>query len=228
MIRVVHPPEPDIFEARVGKPGRQFLSACPHPSRDDWAIHRYWSAVHPYLHTQLRGVCGYCSSFTPFAGRNAGVNQSSIDHFIPKNKGDHQQAYRWANLRLARARLNNRKGEWEDVLDPCGVSARWFRLDFSTFFIQPDPELAEPAKSRVVATIKRLQLNEDDDYVNERLRVVYSYVAGRMPWSDVLLRYPFIASEMQAQNFDTALLPKLRTLMSQPRFAVTLSSQPWL
>ena len=61
-----------------------------------------------------------------------------------------------------------------------------------------------------MATIKRLRLNCDDGYVNERATVVENYCLHEITWEYMCAKYPFIAEEMRRQNFDTELLPNMR------------------
>jgi hypothetical protein len=65
-------------------------------------------------------------------------------------------------------------------------------------------------RKRVEATIDRLQLNTDNDYVNERIGAIREYCLGRATHAQLLKRYPFIAVEMQTQNFDNNFLPRMR------------------
>ncbi|MFT4175362.1 MAG: hypothetical protein QM627_01790 [Luteolibacter sp.] len=219
MIPVTLPAQPPNFVEDVLTPGQQFLSRVPSPTNDDWKRHRYWRKIHGYLHQQLRGICNYSASFTAFPSRNSNTEKTSIDHFIPKKVPPHHQAYEWNNLRLSRSRLNGRKADYQDVVDPCAIALGWFKLDFTTLFIEPDPDpnrcpLQE--RSKVIATIERLELNADDEYVNERTRVVYAYAEGRMTFAEVETLYPFIADQMTYQDFDNLFLADIRSALQSP------------
>ena len=132
-----------------------------------------------------------------------------MDHFIPKSLAP-IQAYEWSNFRLSRARLNNRKGNHTDVLDPFTLPVRWFTLDFRSFLLFPTPVLSSSEKRKVQLTIDRLGLNVDDDYVQERVEVVKEYCLGKSTLATIEDFWPFIASEMRAQDFDSTFLVKMR------------------
>lgn len=217
MIPVVAPPSPAYYSARVRRPGLAFLARTPRPTREQWDRHRFWQRIHRYLYNWHRGVCVYCASWTPHP-RSGGVDHTSIDHFVPKSR-NRPLAYEWSNFRLVRSKLNNRKDNFEDVLDPYGLHPGWFRLDFATFLLEPDAALPPLDRDKVISTIGRLQLNLDQTYVNERARVAYRYAAGKLTFADVERLYPFIASEMLAKNFDVLL---------KPVFVAALAKRPWL
>lgn len=227
MIRVHLPPAPPHYEGEVRTPGQAFLAANPHPSRSDWQRHRYWSNIHPFLYSSLRGICSYCATFTPRRSRSALVDHTSIDHFIPKSRNP-ALGYEWTNFRLCRVRLNNRKDNFEDVLDPCAIQNGWFRLNFTTFALLPHSGLPEDRQREVRDSIARLALNDDDAYVNERARAVYSYADGRLSIAQVARLYPFIATEIVAQNFDVAHLPTYRSALENPRLRGALIRQGWV
>lgn len=228
MIRVQLPAAPVDYEAKVRNPGHAFLAANPHPTGDAWKAHRYWNRTHGYLYAQLRGICVYCSAYTPRRPSAKSVDHTSIDHYVPKSRGNHLQAYEWTNFRLCRARLNNRKADFEDVLDPCTIQGGWFQLNFTTFALLPDPALAAGLQQQVLDSIDRLRLNDDDAYVNERARAVYGYADKKLPFAELSRRYPFIACEMVAQDFDLAHLPRFRAALANPRIRAVLIRQGWM
>lgn len=228
MIRTVYPGEPSDFKSRVRRPGLVFLGRHPNPSGRDWAKHSYWRHAHGYLHKELSGICSYCATFTPRRRSSGGLDHTSIDHYVPKSKPNHHQAYEWSNLRLCRSRLNHRKGDFEDVIDPCRLTARWFSLDFKTFKIVPCPGIAKGTAARVEETIRRLGLNSDDSLVIERTRAVYWYADGRMSIEDLKRQFPFVASEVVEQDFDNSFLPLFRTVLNRPEARAALARQGFL
>lgn len=217
MIPVHLPAPPAHYQTAVRQPGLRFLAATPNPTSKQWSNHRYWQNIHGDLYTWHNGVCVYCASWTP-RPRGRAVDHTSIDHFVPKSK-NRAFAYEWSNFRLVRSKLNHRKDNFQDVLDPCTLQFGWFRLNFTTFYLEPDIGLSAQDRTQVTATIRRLLLNGDTSYVYERARVIYRYAAGRMTFADVQRLYPFIASEMQAKDFDTVL---------RPCFVAALAKRPWL
>jgi hypothetical protein len=218
MIRVSLPTPPSYYETAIRQPGLAFLSATPNPRGIEWNQHRYWTRSHGFLYKWHKGICVYCASWTPRRARASGIDHTSIDHFVPKSK-DPKNAYTWGNFRLARSKLNNRKSDFEDVIDPCCLQAGWFRLSFTTFFVHADLSSPPEIQNRVKCTIERLLLNRDSAYVNERARVVYRYAAGNISFGDVQRLYPFIAQEMTIQKFDVTLKHSI---------LAALVKRPWL
>ena len=103
---------------------------------------------------------------------------------------------------MCRARLNQRKDNHQDVLDPFNLSPGWFELNFQTFLLSPKSTLSQGDQDRVVATIGRLELNTDNDYVDERVGAIRQYCLGKATFAQLCARYPFIAAEMMRQDFD--------------------------
>ena len=199
--------EPPDFNVNVRQPGSVFLARVANPNSNEWNSHSYWSSALGDLHVAYNDVCAYCGSFTLRAPAQS-LESSSVDHFIPKS-ADPDNAYEWDNYRLCRARLNQLKDNHQDVLDPFELPQGWFHLDFRTFLIWPNPGLDQNDQQRVKATIGRLRLNLAPDYVDERLRVVRAYCLKKATFPDLSRRYPFIASEMTRQNFDSDLFPTM-------------------
>lgn len=221
MIHVEMPDPPPQYVARVRTPGEAFLAVNPHPTGKEWSGRQYWSAIHGTLYSNMNGICSYCATFTPRRRGLESVDHTSIDHFVPKARAP-SLAYEWSNFRLCRARLNHRKGQHEDVIDPYVVADGWFRLSFTTFLLYPDPNLSGDEKQKINDTIARLELNQDDKLVQERLRAVYAYADGKLPRRRLRRFYPFIASEMAAQNFDGVHLPKFRDLLTNRKIRASL------
>lgn len=209
LIRVTAAAEPADFNNKVRIPGATFLKTTPNPSSPQWRRKSYWRLALGDLFDAYNGICSYCSSWTFRTDRATRPQDGTVDHFVPKSASP-AQAYEWANFRLCRRRLNERKGNHRDVLDPFTLAPRWFFLDFRTFRLVPNPALSSADSTYVVTTIDRLQLNEDNDYVNERIGAIREYCLGRATLSQLDKRYPFLAAEMRNQDFDTKFLPQMR------------------
>ncbi len=205
--------EPAGFDAKVRIPGKAFLMTVANPVGFQWHGKDYWRRALDDLFRAYQGVCAYCASWTKRATAMTTPQDSSIDHFVPRSAVP-AKAYEWDNFRLCRGRLNMRKASHSDVLDPFTLNQGWFKLDFRTFLLVPDSSLSTADRGRVLATIDRLQLNSDNDYVNERVRAIRSYCLGAATFAQLASRYPFIAAEMRAQNFDSNFLPRMRTLFA--------------
>ena len=214
LIPVTPASEPDNFDKSVRQPGAAFLSKTPHPTSDAWRKHDYWRRAIGDLLLTYRYICSYSGSWTKAsdAGKSM-LSDSSVDHFMPKSMTP-TLAYEWANFRLSRARLNSYKGNHNDVLDPFSLATRWFIINFRTFLISPNRSLPKSKGIMVQKTIDRLKLNTDNDYVEERVEVVREYCLGKSTMGILNQFWPFIASEMRAQDFDNVFLPYMRSIFA--------------
>lgn len=194
------------FNDKVRLPGTAFLATTPNPSGRQWDSNDFWRRALQDLIDAYNEICAYCSSWTH-------RQDSSIDHFVPRSVAP-ARAYEWDNFRLSRQRLNNRKGNYQDVIDPFNLAPGWFKLDFPTFRLVPNPNLPAEDRGRVVATIDRLQFNNDNDYVNERVGAIRQYCLGKATFAQLVHLYPFIAAEMRAQDFDTNFLAGMRAFFA--------------
>ena len=83
----------------------------------------------------------------------------SVDHYKPKQSYP-ELAYEWSNYRFASGRMNGRKREFDDVLDPFEIEDGWFCLDFVFFTVKPNPFLDVNLQNKILQTIDRLKLND--------------------------------------------------------------------
>lgn len=189
MIPIQPQPEPSDFNQKVRVPGQAFLDVTPHPKgKNAWKNKEFWTKAIPDLKTTYGAICTY-SSLRIFPDEIA-----TVDHFIPKSQTP-ALAYEWSNFRLAKHRINSKKGD-STVLDPFKIENDWFVLDFVTFMVHPNKNLSEDQKGKIRETILRLGLNHQD------------YVEMRTLWYDeykdniLRLEYfsPFIAYEMRRQE----------------------------
>lgn len=224
MINVTIPKPPPHYDLQVRQPGLSFLASNPNPNGNHWAQHRHWKEIHQDLYQSLGGICSYCATFTPRRSGNSGIDHTSIDHFVPKGI-DHALAYEWSNFRLCRSQLNHRKDSYQDVIDPYVVVTGHFRLSFVNFFIFPDDSLDVRQKGEIIQCLDRLELNKDDAYINERARAVYSYVEKRLSFQDLEKYFPFVATELKAQDFDNNFLPDYCKALAVPKLRTVLITQ---
>jgi len=208
LINVKRYPPPANYNVKVKNKGQKFLNSNPNPTASEFKRHAYWKEIHKYMHNSYSGICAYCASWTP-KNSMSNTDHTSIDHFIPKSKLP-SMAYEWDNFRLCRIKLNVNKSDSLDVMDPLFIRNGWFIIDFTSFLIRPSSE--EPAwiQGQVNASINRLQLNVNE-YVNERRRIIFMYACDRITLVNVKERYPFIASEIQRQDFDKNYKIRIRT-----------------
>ncbi len=193
MIPVEMKPEPSNFSKQVRNPGKQFLSENSNPSSQQWRNREYWQRVLPDMREAYNGICAYSASWIPYSTGN-----HSIDHFIPKSQQP-ELAYEWENYRYASARFNSRKG-MHAVVDPFKLLPKSFILDFSSFFIKPNPKLSVKEQHSLRETIERLKLNDDEDLVIERQTCSLDYLNNEISLAHLQKRYPFIAFELERQN----------------------------
>ena len=196
MIPVVPQPEYQEFDSEVRRPGIQFLRRKPHPSNRDFHNHNYWTRAIKNLKASYSGLCAYTSLYL--------VDTASVDHFRPKMKYPHL-AYEWDNYRLARQKINSRKGDTEEVVDPFAVKSGWFVLDLPSCLIRPGDGLDKETKKCISATINILRLNDDDSLVQERCNLLVYLAQGDITMNFLDRHYPFLAVEVRRQGIEKRL-----------------------
>jgi len=201
MIHIDEQPAPADFAKRVSNKGARFLAQVPSPNSDQWKKNDHWKDVIPDLYDSYSGVCAYCCHWIP---RDTGI--ASVEHFQPKSKFP-QRAYDWSNYRLVASRLNSRKLDFDDVLDPFTLMNGWFTLMFPEMLIRPDPALTDAEKEKVIATVDRLKLN-DEICIKSRLDWLKGYCEG-IPIDYLEKRAPFIALELKRQNLVDSVCERL-------------------
>lgn len=151
----------------------------------------YWTEALDDLMTAYCRICAYsCFRIHPVTGGR------SVDHMAPRSRA-WNNVYEWNNYRLASTRLNSRKADFEDVLDPFEVQNGWFVLDLVGFQVLPAHNLDEATRSQIQDTIDRLGLN---DFRSDRERDAENYWAGEVSFNVLLEESPFVAMELQRQN----------------------------
>lgn len=175
---------PPAFTVAVATPGAAWLAANPAGTK----LPPYWRVGAPHLRAAYKGICAYfCCYVYPTTGAG------STDHFVPKSKA-RAVAYAWSNYRFACSRMNSRKRDASDVLDPFTVPDGWFELYFPTMRVRPGKGLTGPNLKAVRASIKRLKLNSEECR-RERAEYWDDYNAGRITGNQLVRRAPMIALE---------------------------------
>lgn len=197
MIHVNAKPEPAAFDSDVRQKGLAWLKkkniALDQPLPPKAKLQPYWRTCLDDLHSNYHGCCAYLAVLIERA-----VDGGSVDHFIAKSQRA-DLAYEWSNYRLACSRMNSRKREYDDVLDPFEIEDGWFRLELITGRIYPNPALSPEKLASVQATIDRLSL---DDAGNREMRARHyqNYREFGYP-TDYLKKYsPFVWLEAQRQG----------------------------
>jgi 5-methylcytosine-specific restriction endonuclease McrA len=210
MIPVTMAPEPQDFDLEVRQKGLRLLneltgvrvlSPRKGPRREVVALRKdqipptkyepYWTECLGDLMTAYDAVCAYtCFRIHPVTGAR------SVDHFFPKSQS-WDQVYEWSNYRLCCTQINAKKGTHLDVVDPFLVQPDWFELDLVGFQVLPGKDLDPPTRSRVQATIVRLDLNA---FRSHREAAAEEYWCGDVIYSFLQRNSPFVARELKRQG----------------------------
>lgn len=209
MIRVKQAPEPATFQKRVRTPGLRAIEEMvgEHPDRKAGrrfkkiadrredipsdSFPKYWTETLDDLMQAYAEVCAYsCFRIHPVTGG------CSVDHFAAKSR-TWGKVYEWDNYRLVCSRLNSRKNDFGDVLDPFKVSDGWFQLELTGFQVIPNPMLKAPARDRIQKTIDRLRLN---DFCRQRAEDEFRYRNGEVSLRVLTEESPFVAKELRRQG----------------------------
>lgn len=191
MIPVKKQPPPANFVEKVEKPGNKLLAENPHPKKSE--LKPYWRRIERELYEAYNHICAYsCLRIERVTGGR------TVEHFKPTSKCP-EEAYSWDNYRLVCWRLNGRKGDHEDVLDPFTLPDGWFVIDFPSLLMYPGEHLTEKQALQVKNTIKRLKLN-DEESITDRQDKLRKYVMYPLPFGYLEEIAPFIALELKRQG----------------------------
>jgi hypothetical protein len=211
MIRVELADEPEDFDRKVRQPGlraiaelvgeaglpkrrgrpREVVAATREEIHAD-EFPAIWTEALPELLEAYGRICAYlCFHIERVTGA------ASVDHMLPKSL-DWREVYEWRNYRLACSKMNSRKNDYRDVLDPFEIEDGWFRMELVGYQVIPAPDLPPEIRQRAEATIDRLKLN---DYECLQLREEYAeaFASGDISFNHLRRRAPFLAREIEAQ-----------------------------
>lgn len=206
MIPIAAADEPPTFDAKVRLPGKAWLASkglekvavAPKGTK----IKAIWTACLPELMSAYDNVCAYASlKIHPVTGG------PSVEHFAPKSRAL-PDAYEWINYRLVCAKLNARKNNFTDVLDPFTLAAGTFRLSLVNGSLYPSPALTGAALVDAMATVTRLKL-DDAEMRNARLNLIDLYLKGLPSWF-LKEESPFVWAEMDRQGLLRPHEPSVR------------------
>lgn len=197
MIRITARPEYAGFNRHVRAPGEAFLETNPTPNSYEFSRNCFWTRAKPELQEAYGHICAYTCIYL--------VEQGTIDHFLPKSIY-HHLAYEWSNFRLARKRANECKGAALDIMDPFEIQNGWFVLQLPSCQILAHPGLSHIHKDRVNTTIRRLRLNDEDVFVQERCDIILAYGLGDLSLDFLRRRYPFLALEIERQGIEDRVM----------------------
>jgi len=121
-----------------------------------------------------------------------------VEHFVAKSR-DLGLAYEWSNYRLACGKMNSRKRDFSDVLDPFLLAEGTFHLDLATGSIYANPSLGAAAMQDACDTIMRLSL-DDAECRKARTDCYDSYIQGHISSSYLKKENPFVWKEAERQG----------------------------
>lgn len=193
MIRVEPPAEPSNFDQAVRQPGRAWLER--NPDRPTTELPSHWRKVLRPLAAGFHDTCAYSGlrvELTTGAG--------TVDHFLPKSRHP-QLAYEWSNYRFASMRMNGRKGDATDVMDPFDVQPGDFELVFDVplLIVRAGAHVDEERRRRVNATIDRLGLN-DEPVLHDRTVPWAWYLQREITLTHLKRFAAFVAAEAERQG----------------------------
>ena len=212
MIPVSPAPEPAEFDSTVRQPGLRLIAEKigekPIPARKKGKPFKklvgvdtrdkipadefkdYWRKAIDHMLIAYNRICAYsCFRIHRVTGA------SSIDHMAPKSRR-WDQVYEWSNYRLASSRMNARKNDFEDILDPVTIQAGWFQLHEFGFAMCANPALPHDLIDRIDKTIERLKLN-DEFHLEQREEDVNKYLDGDWTLKELIQQSPFVAMELR-------------------------------
>lgn len=211
MIPVAPKSEPATFAARVRQPGlRAIAEMCgkkpPFKRTKGQPFKRianseseiranefptYWTEALDDLMSAYGEICAYsCFRIHPVTGAR------SADHFAAKSRA-WNRVYEWDNYRLCCSRMNARKNDFADIIDPFEIQPGWFQLELLGFQVVPAPELNDTTRLRVQQTIDRLGLNS---FRRLREQDAERYWSGDVSLKVLTSESPFVASELRRQG----------------------------
>lgn len=188
MIRVQEAAEPEtVFNEKVREPGAAFLKRNPSPKK--WRP--FWTEVIDEMHDAYDSLCAY-TAFRLDGGAG------TIDHYLPKSKYP-QKAYEWSNYRLCMGKINSRKKEHEDVIDPFTLPEHAFFIEFSSgeIYVNPQASFKDADQFRLAeSSIQRLKLN-NSQLCKSRRDFFIKYKQGEVTTRCFA---PFVYDEMVRQG----------------------------
>jgi uncharacterized protein (TIGR02646 family) len=197
VIPVAPQPEPNDFGKTVRTPGSKWIRKSglnltePVPPKTE--IPSHWTKCIPALRKAYSGICAYTGVFIPLV-----VGAPSVEHFLAKSKRL-DQAYEWLNYRFVCAKMNSRKRDFDDVLDPFTLEPDMFVLNIVNGAIKPRSGLDAEKRLLVKRTIERLDL-DDVECREMRLEFIKDFLTAEITAANLKRRAPFIYLELKRQN----------------------------
>jgi uncharacterized protein (TIGR02646 family) len=211
VIPVKPAPKPKTFDEQVRKPGLRAIDEmlgkapryprtkgrpfkpCAKRAADIPAaqLPTYWTRAIDDLMRAYHSVCAY-SCFHIHAVTGA----ASVDHFAAKSRAP-SKVYEWSNYRLCCSKMNARKRDFSDVIDPFKVEPNSFQLELAFFQVIPNRTLSAAKQKEIQDTIDRLGL---DRFREARQADAEKYWNGDVSLKLLREESPFVAYELYRQG----------------------------
>lgn len=211
VIPVALAPEPESFKTKVRQPGKiaiaELVGEKPKRAkgkrlaqkanrRDDIppsAFPPYWRDCLPEMLKAYDSICAFsCFRIHQITGA------PSVDHMAPKSR-KWDKVYEWENYRLACARMNARKLDFVDLIDPFEVQENWFCLELVGFSLYANSNLKSSLCKTLESAIDRLRLN-DSDLRERRASDAEDYWKREISFEVLKRESPLVARELKRQN----------------------------
>jgi hypothetical protein len=180
MIPFERVPEPPDFDARVRRPGREWLAGGKKGTPG------YWRRTARDLRAAFKELCAYSAMWLSTPG--------TVDHFISRNE-DRSLAYEWTNFRYAAAWINSSKSALraDQLVDPFDVGEDWFEVLLpSCQMVMTDrcpPELRDRARTMLT----RLKLGDGEAVLGYRQEWYRMYTEGELTLEGLARKAPLLA-----------------------------------
>lgn len=150
--------KPPNFNKRIRDKGYQWLqrkgidlhAIVP----EGFVFKYYWVFCKSYLERKYNHYCAYtCFYMHP-------TERTSIDHIKPKSRVEAYLAYEWKNYCLCCERINTKKGDKLNIINPFEVTENLFCLVLGTGYIYVNPSYSNSSLVALAkTTIEELDLN---------------------------------------------------------------------
>ncbi len=183
--------EPENFEAKCGKPGREWLAKHPETQRPK----DLWSQFKHHLADGFANRCGYGAMWS---------SSGTVDHYLSWKRHP-ELTYAWVNYRFAEGWLNQSKQTADErVLDPYEVGEGWFEILLPSLQLVVTDQVPATHRSRAEYTLRRLHLRDDERILRQRRAWLERYEAG-MPLELLSKAAPLIAEAISKRDLDAGL-----------------------
>ena len=152
--------EPSFFHNEIRVKGRLWLQSKGIILNDivpeGFKFKNFWTKCKSYLEKKYNHYCAYTCFYMHATER------SSVDHIKPKSCVGAYMAYEWKNYCLCCERINTKKGDKLNIIDPFKVTNNLFYLILGTGYIYINPSYSNSSLvSLAKTTIDELDLNNE-------------------------------------------------------------------